>query len=35
MLVYDIRMKRIICPLEGIRIAVNATVNIEGTSAYD
>lgn len=35
MLVFDFRMKRIKYPLEGIRVAVNATVNIEITSAYD
>jgi hypothetical protein len=35
MLVFDLRIKRIICPLEGIRIVVNATMNIEITRDYD
>jgi len=35
MLAFDLRIKRIIYHLEGIRIAVNATVNIGITGAYD
>jgi len=35
MLVFDLRIKRKICRLEGIRIVVNATVNIGINRAYN